>query len=172
MNVQIYEFETLYLIRTEVWHVSETWNLDIYDNEHSPQSQHLLYRKCILITVCLFDSLRSLLYISSVVFDIQTFLNTFECLNISKPAIKSVSQGLNVTKNSRLVLNIFSNLKEFIGGTIQLHLLIISAFLIQFYCIIFMGRGKDSQRVRLGDGEDRGVSPAQVFTCPESRQAS
>lgn len=69
MNVQIYEFETLYLIRTEVWHVSETWNLDIYDNEHSPQSQHLLYRKCILITVCLFDSLRSLLYISSVVFE-------------------------------------------------------------------------------------------------------
>lgn len=77
-----------------------------------------------------------------------------------------------MTQNSRFVLNVFSNLKEFIEGTILLHLQIISASLIQFYCIIFMGRGRDSWRVRLGDGEERGISPVQVFACPESRQAS
>lgn len=77
-----------------------------------------------------------------------------------------------MTQNSRLVLNLFNNLKEFIGGTIQLHLQIISASLIQFYCIIFMGRGRDSQRVRLGDGEECVISPVQVFSCPESRQPS
>lgn len=76
-----------------------------------------------------------------------------------------------MTQNSRLVLNIFINLKEFIGGAILLHLQIISASLIQFYCIIFMGWGRDSWRVKLGDGEG-GISPVQVFTCPESRQAS
>lgn len=44
----------------------------------------------------------------------------------------------------------------------QLRLQIISASLIQFDCIIFMEQGRDSQRVRLGDGEERGISPVQV----------
>ncbi len=80
-----------------------------------------------------------------------------------------------MTQNSKLVLNVFSNLEEFIGSTVLLHLLhlqIISASLIQFYCIIFMGWGMDSQRVRLRDGEECGAGPVQVFTCPESRQTS
>lgn len=76
-----------------------------------------------------------------------------------------------MTQNSRLVLNVFSNLKEFIGGTIQLHLQIISASLIQLYCIIFMGWGRDSQRVRLGDGEECGISPAASIHMPR-KQAS
>lgn len=137
-------------------------------------TQKCKYSQYLRFTVDIwFNSWLSLLHILSKVPGIQTFINSFECWNISKPpALKTVSQGLNVTQNSRLVLNIFSNIKEFIGGTILLHLQIISASLIQFYCIIFMGRGRDSQRGRLGDGEERGISPLQVFTCPESRQAS
>lgn len=44
----------------------------------------------------------------------------------------------------------------------QLCLEFISASLIQFDCTIFMDEGRDSQRVRLGDGEERSISPVQV----------
>lgn len=67
-----------------------------------------------------------------------------------------------MTHSSRLVLNAFCKIKEFIGGTMQLCLEFISASLIQFDCTIFMEEGRDSQRVRLGDGEECSISPVQV----------
>lgn len=43
----------------------------------------------------------------------------------------------------------------------------ISAPLIQLYCIIFMGLGEDNWRMRLWDGEECAISPVHVVTCPD-----